>query len=293
MNTLDRYIEKFLTYLRIEKNSSQHTLINYTNDLKAFNSFIGDTDLKSIDRLALRRFLAHMRTKEYAKRTVARKVACLRSFFKFLQREGLIENNPATTISSPKLEKKLPLFLDVNEVARLVEAPVEKDFTGLRDRAILEALYSTGIRVSELCGLNMMDVDFISGILKVKGKGKKERLSPVGDRAVRAIRAYLDKRKSSKLKGDKPLFLNQSGQRLSDRGVRRIVEKYIKRTSSRHGVSPHTLRHSFATHLLDRGCDLRSVQELLGHMHLSTTQIYTHVTTERLKSVYDKTHPRA
>jgi site-specific recombinase XerD len=234
-----------------------------------------------------------MKEKNYSKRTVARKLASLRSFFKFLYREGYIKTNPSSGISTPKLDKKLPIFLDTDEVSKLIEAPDEKDLSGLRDRALMETLYSTGIRVSELVGMNLSEIDFISGVIKVFGKGKKERLAPIGDKALRAIRNYLDKRGIGKLNDKKAVFLNKDGGRLTDRSVRRIIEKYIKRVSLREGVSPHTLRHSFATHLLNRGADLRSVQELLGHMNLSTTQIYTHVTTQRLKEVYDKAHPRA
>lgn len=287
-----RYIDKFIDYLKIEKNASEYTLINYSVDLRDFSKFLGDISVETIDYLVLRRYLAHMKEKNYSKRTVARKLASLRSFFKFLYREGYIKTNPASSVATPKLDKKLPLFLDTDEVVKLIEAPNEKDVAGLRDRAILETLYSTGMRVSELVRLNIENIDFISGVVKVFGKGKKERLAPIGDKALRAIRNYLDRR-GAELTDKKVIFLNKNGTRLTDRSVRRVVEKYIKRASLRKGISPHTLRHSFATHLLDRGADLRSVQELLGHMNLSTTQIYTHVTTKRLKEVYDKSHPRA
>ena len=288
-----RYINKFMNYLKIEKNASGHTVLNYSVDLKDFASFLGSSSVESVNYLFLRKYLAHMKEKNYSKRTVARKLASLRSFFKFLYREGYIKTNPSSGISTPKLDKKLPIFLDTDEVSKLIEAPDEKDLSGLRDRALMETLYSTGIRVSELVGMNLSEIDFISGVIKVFGKGKKERLAPIGDKALRAIRNYLDKRGIGKLNDKKAVFLNKDGGRLTDRSVRRIIEKYIKRTSLREGVSPHTLRHSFATHLLNRGADLRSVQELLGHMNLSTTQIYTHVTTQRLKEVYDKAHPRA
>src|SRR3989338_2993748 len=288
-----RYIDKFINYLKIEKNASGHTVLNYTIDLKNFAKFLGDTGVDSVNYLFLRKYLASMKEKNYAKRTVARKLASLRSFFKFLYREGYIKTNPSSSIATPKLDKKLPIFLDPDEVSRLIESPSEKDSAGLRDRAIMETLYSTGVRVSELVGMSLCDIDFISGVVKVFGKGRKERLAPIGDRALRAIRNYLDKRGVASLSDKKAVFLNKNGSRLTARSVRRIIEKYIKRVSMREGISPHTLRHSFATHLLNRGADLRSVQELLGHMNLSTTQIYTHVTTERLKEVYDKAHPRA
>jgi integrase/recombinase XerC len=223
-------------------------------------------------------------------------MASLRTFFRFLQREGYIKKNPMGLLKSPKLEKKLPMVLDENEVGRLMEAPAG-DMDGRRDRAILETLYSTGMRVSELVQLDLEGVDFIGGVCRVIGKGSKERLCPIGDRALRSIRDYVKLREKAVKKAARALFLNHSpnknGSRLTDRSVRRIVDRYIEQTSRRESISPHTLRHSFATHLLDRGADLRSVQELLGHENLSTTQIYTHVSTQRLKDAYEKAHPRA
>ncbi len=290
---LDRYIQKFMIYLKIEKNASPYTLANYKIDLKEFDGSLREKALEAISPVDVRLFLARMKEKNFSKRTVARKMACLRSFFRFLCREGYIKTNPATGLQTPKLEKRLPLFLDTDEVVKLIESPDLSDIYGLRDRAILETLYSSGIRVSELVGLNRENIDFISGVLKVYGKGKKERLAPIGDRASRTIRNYLEKQKVSNIKEKKAVFLNKSGRRMTDRAVRRVVEKYIRKTSLNEKISPHSLRHSFATHLLDRGADLRSVQELLGHANLSTTQIYTHVTAERLKSIYDKVHPRA
>jgi len=293
---MDRYIDKFLNYLKVEKDMSPHTVVNYSIDLKEVAKFLDDkVEIEKIDYLVIRRYLADLKAKNYSKRTVARKLACLRSFFKFLYREGHIKSNPISSISTPRLDKKLPVFLDENEIAKLLEAPDTKELAGLRDKAILETLYSSGLRISELVGLSMDNIDFIGGVLKVLGKGKKERLVPIGDRALKCIRAYLEKRGNASARGGnkKAVFLNKSKSRLTDRSIRRILEKYIHITSLREDISPHTLRHSFATHLLNRGADLRSVQELLGHMNLSTTQIYTHVTAERLKAVYDKAHPRA
>lgn len=292
---MDRYSEKFLNYLKVEKGASDHTALNYSIDLRDFGAFLNGRDVSTVDHLALRKFLAEMKSKNYSKRTVARKLASLRTFFKFLYREGHITVNPITAIKTPKLDKTLPVFLDVDKVARLLDAPDDKEPSGARDRAMLETLYSAGIRVSELVGLDVDDIDFISGIIKVFGKGSKERVVPIGDPALKALRNYLDKRGSwVQPSGDKKaVFLNRSGTRLTDRSVRRILDKYIRQCAIQEKVSPHSLRHSFATHMLDRGADLRSVQELLGHMNLSTTQIYTHVTMERLKSVYDKAHPRA
>ena len=288
-----RYIDKFINYLKIEKDASEHTIINYSTDLREFGEFLSDRAVEGVTYLDLRRYLASMRDKDFSKRTIARKLASLRSFFRFLYREGYIKTNPASSIATPKLDKKLPVFLDSDEVIKLIEAPGNKDSFGLRDKAILETLYSTGMRVSELSTLREEDIDFISGTVKVFGKGKKERLTPIGDKALKAIRDYMGKGRGKKVSDKKAIFLNKNGTRLTDRSVRRVVAKYIKRVSLKEGISPHTLRHSFATHLLNRGADLRSVQELLGHMNLSTTQIYTHVTTKRLKEVYEKSHPRA
>ncbi|MFH1753467.1 MAG: tyrosine recombinase XerC [Candidatus Omnitrophota bacterium] len=286
---IDRYIDKFVNYLTIEKNMSEHTVINYTHDLNGFSHFLGEKPLESVDYLTIRKYLAELRSHEYKKRSIARKLSALRSLFKFLYKEGHINVNPLSTISTPKQDKGLPHFLDMASVARLIESADAKDSWGTRDRAIMEILYSSGIRVSELVGLDIEHVDLIGGVVKVRGKGKIERMCPIGEKASRSLRNYLDKR-PDKIRA---LFLNKSGGRLHDRSVRRIIDKYIKKISMKEKISPHTLRHSFATHLLERGADLRSVQELLGHKNLSTTQIYTHVTPERLKAVYDKAHPRA
>lgn len=286
---LDRFIEKFFRFLEIEKNASKYTSINYSHDLKEFKEFAKDIPLEKIDYLLLRRFLAHLKNNNLSKRTINRKLSCLRSFFKFLFKEGLVKTNPATLLSSPKQDRHLPQFLTEDETLKLIEAADLTSVLGLRDRAILETLYSTGMRVSELTGLDIDDIDFVSGVVKVKGKGKKERLLPIGSRAIEAIRSSLDKRP----KKNEVVFLNKNNTRLTTRGARLIFNRYIKKVSLKSGISPHTLRHSFATHLLNRGADLRSVQELLGHSNLSTTQIYTHLTTERIKAVYDKAHPRA
>jgi integrase/recombinase XerC len=290
---MKRFVEKFINYLRVEKGSSSHTILNYSIDLEAFALFLGDKDINTVDHLTLRRFLAEMRSKNYSKRTIARKLASLRTFFKFMYREGHIRINPITAISTPKLDKKLPVVLDEGKVGRLIDSTLSDDPAGLRDKAILETLYSTGIRVSELVGLDTGDIDHISGVIKVLGKGRKERISPIGDRASSAIRRYLGSRNEKKVRDKNAVFLNKSGKRITDRSIRRIIDKHIKMASINEHISPHSLRHSFATHLLDRGADLRSVQELLGHMNLSTTQIYTHVTMDRLREAYDKAHPRA
>lgn len=292
---MERYIEKFLNYLKIEKNASVYTVLNYQIDLKAFAQFLKNENisLEAATLIHLRKFLVSLKGKNYSSATLGRKLASLRSFFAFLCRDGYLKKNPAAAVSTPKREKKLPVFLDVEKMTKLVELPRGDNLYGLRDAAILETLYSTGIRVGELVGLNIESIDFISGVVKVLGKGKKERLVPIGDKAVQVVRDYLTKRNLKVGLEKKTLFINKSGTRLSDRSVRRILEKYIRQLSLKEHISPHSLRHSFATHLLDRGADLRSVQELLGHANISTTQIYTHVSTGRLKAVYDKTHPRA
>lgn len=289
---MDRYIEKFVRYLEIEKNYSKYTILNYRLDLEGFQKFLGEKLLENTDYLMVRKYLALLKEKNFLPRTISRKLSTLRSFFRFLTREGFIKNNPILSISSPKQDKHLPSFLTEEDVMKLINAVIigkEKEELSLRDKAILETFYSTGMRVSELVGTNIDHMDFISGIVKVFGKGKKERIVPIGEHAIRAVREYLNKRKIQ----TQAVFLNKNGKRITDRGARGIVDKYLKLASLKHGVSVHTLRHSFATHLLNRGADLRSVQELLGHANLSTTQIYTHLTTERLKSVYDKAHPRA
>jgi tyrosine recombinase XerC len=286
---MDRLIERFVRYLEIEKNYSSHTVLNYRLDLNDFLKFLGGTPVESVDYLLLRKYLAILKEKKLGSRSMARHLSALRSFFKFLTREGFLKTNPILSVSSPKLDKHLPQFLTEEEVSRLIESSLPKDEMGLRDRAILETFYSTGMRISELVGLSQEDLDFIGGIVKLKGKGKKERIAPIGDKAIASLRDYLEKRKNQ----TSAVFLNNRGNRITDRGVRNIVGKYLKASGMKQGVSPHTLRHSFATHLLNRGADLRTVQELLGHANLSTTQIYTHLTTEKLKSVYDKAHPRA
>jgi len=292
---MERFVEKFIRYLDIEKNVSKHTILNYSLDLNDFKNFLNETPLEKVDYLTLRKYLAHLKTKQLSNRTIGRRLSCLRRFYRFLFTEGLIKNNPALLIASPKPDKKLPHFLTEEEAVRLIEMPPADTFLGLRDRAILELLYSTGMRVSELCSLKVADVETIGDAIKVLGKGNKERLLPVGGPAIRAIEAYLSERRKAKKRKDDftALFINKNSTRLSDRGVRKIITKYIKIASMQAGISPHTFRHSFATHLLNRGADLRSVQELLGHANLVTTQIYTHLTTERLKTVYNKAHPRA
>lgn len=290
---MERYIDKFAKYLKIEKNYSEHTLRNYISDLRDLSGFLDARDPGKVTHLDLRRYLAELKKRNCARRTVVRKLGAVRSFMKFLFREKIIDRNPADSVFTPKLDKRLPVFLDPAKMIDLVTAPSGDDMLSLRDRAIMEVLYSAGMRVGELVGLNTGDIDLISGSVKVRGKGKKERIALLGGEAQKAVRRYLEKRSGEAGAGTNAFLLNKRGGRLSDRSVRRIIDKYVKLTSVEQKISPHSIRHSFATHMLDNGADLRSVQELLGHKNLSTTQIYTHMSSKRIKEIYSRAHPRA
>lgn len=297
---MQNHIEEFMDYLRVEKNASVYTIKSYREDLSQLMMFLASgkelnvKDVSNISYNLLRHFLAYLQKKGYTKVTLVRKVSSLRTFFRFLSRQNYIKSNPTLYLITPKAGKKLPDFLDVAEIDNLLSIPKSDSFIGLRDKTILEVLYTTGIRVGELVALNLNDLDYLGGVIKVIGKGRKERLVPLGTGVVRIIRNYLDIRDKIKdINNNRSLFVNTRGKRISARSIRRRVTYYIKLTGIRKKVSPHTLRHSFATHLLNAGADLRAVQEMLGHVSLSTTQVYTHVTTERLKKVYDKAHPRA
>lgn len=297
-------VDYFLAYLKTEKNASTHTISSYQKDIFHGLDFFKrdlkkdtEPELSELNHLSLRRYLSWMQKEGLARTTICRRLAAWRSFFRFLQREEILIENPFSRLSSPKLIKKLPRFLYQDEVKRLVEAPDDEQPLGMRDRAMLELLYATGIRVSELVELDVGNIELNSGYMRITGKGAKERIVPMGSMAATALRKYLRKGRIALLgkleKPDWALFLNFKGKRLSVRGVRKIINKYVRKVGLEYGVSPHVLRHSFATHLLEGGADLRTVQELLGHVRMSTTQIYTHVTGERLKQVYKKTHPRA
>ena len=288
-------IQAFLKYLEIEKNASPHTTKNYAIDLREFMESLDKKKFEEVTYLDIRSFLAFLKNRSYLKSSISRKLACIRSFFKYLAREEVLKTNPAVEVASPKRDKRLPKFLDPEEVASLLEAPSKNTWEEKRDKAILETLYSSGLRVSELVGLNHDDMDLFSGLIRVRGKGRKERIVPLGRLALTSIQDYVQKRppREGETGFKKPLFINRTGGRLSDRSIRRMIRKYVRRIALKKEVSPHVLRHSFATHMLDRGADLRSVQELLGHQNLSTTQIYTHITTKRLKEAYDAAHPRA
>ena len=297
---------KFLAYLQHERNFSDHTIRSYTADLAQFVRFIAGAeasesldDEAACDRIRrarpinLRGFLAELRRADYSRATIARKIATLRSFYKFLAREGEVRRNPVKVIRTPRQDKRLPKFLDPAEVERLLAAPNGKDILSLRDAAMLEVLYSTGMRVSELVGIDLDDVDPIADVVRVRGKGRRERLAPLGSYAVRALNRYLEARSQADVRDEQAVFLNRHGGRLNVRSVRRKLAKYLAMAGLDPSASPHTLRHSFATHMLERGADLRAVQELLGHRSLSSTQIYTHVTAGRLKEIYEAAHPRA
>ncbi|MCL6638952.1 MAG: tyrosine recombinase XerC [Firmicutes bacterium] len=302
------YIDNFLIYLKVEKGASPLTLEAYRKDLFAGLDFFAGA-LKKEDHAVhpgdvgyklFRAYLAELHTKNLSRSTMARRLAAWRSFYRYLVREGIAGASPLAAVSSPKQKKPLPRFLYEDEAKLLVEAPEEGHHLGVRDRAILEVLYGGGIRVSELTGLNFNDLDLSAGYLRVTGKRSRERLVPIGSRALAALKKYLKEARPRLLAatpgaGAFPaaLFLNHRGSRLSARGVRKIIDKHVERVSLERKISPHVLRHTFATHLLNNGADLRSVQELLGHLRISSTQIYTHVTGERLKKVYRESHPRA
>jgi integrase/recombinase XerC len=290
--------DSFLVYLRDVRNASPHTLRNYSADITAFLDFLRrispSYELKYVDRSIVRSYLTQLHVDRKAKATMQRKLSALRSFFRYLVREGHLDRNVLSVVRSPRGGKRLPGFLDTDEVVRLIEAPDRSNLLGLRDRAILELLYSAGIRVSELVGLNIEDVDLVGEVVKVRGKGKKQRMAPMGRYAAMALSDYLNSPK--RRQGNSPadaVFLNRSGSRITTRSVARLIAKYVRQTALKAGISPHTLRHTFATHLLNAGADLRSIQELLGHKSLATTVIYTHVSTEKMQEVYTKSHPRA
>jgi len=292
---------RFLDYLRVERNASELTIKSYREDLTALRDYLAECHGAppppgQITTLDLRGYVAALHEAGYAKTSIARRLASLRSFFRFGQREGWTKTNPAKPLRNPRKPRSLPHFLSSEDIGRLLMAPPAADDLGKRDRAILEVLYSAGLRVSELAGLNLGDIDRESGTLRVRGKGKRERISPIGSYAGRALDTWLAVRRVAPREpagAAGPVFVNRFGKRLTTRSVARMLEKYLKTTGLDRRTTPHTLRHSFATHLLDRGADIRSVQELLGHKSLVTTQIYTHVTTAGLRAVYERAHPRA
>jgi len=325
-------ISEFLDYLRYERHFSPHTAKCYAADLHQFCEYLGNglpgreapsfaehetypevahsaatatataappdarAFLLNVDTNTVRGFLAMLRDREYSKSTTARKLATLRSFYKFCMRRSYVHENPVASIRTPKQDKRLPKYLDTDQVTKLLNTPDGTTLLGLRDRAILEVLYATGMRVSELVSLNFADLDLAGQVVHVRGKGRKERITPLGPTASAAVQRYLQTRQADPKSGSfdpEAVFVNKHGQRLSTRSVRRKLDKYLLQCGLDPSISPHTLRHTFATHLLNSGADLRSVQELLGHQSISTTQVYTHLTTTRMKESYDEAHPRA
>jgi len=325
-------IQEFLNYLNFEKRFSEHTAKCYGVDLLQFSEFLvsrtegtpssaepvssggesqggpatalqtkpevkTDRLLLTVDVNTVRAYLSRLNEKQYSKTTIARKLATLRSFYKFLVKRNHVSSNPVIAVRTPKQEKRLPKFLEYEQVRKLLETPPMDNWLGARDRAMMETLYSTGMRVSELVALNMDDIDFLGEVVHIRGKGKKERITPISSSTLQVIQHYIEFRnrraQSNSNFDSKVLFVNKHGRRLSTRSVRRKMDKYLKIAGLDPAISPHTLRHSFATHMLNNGADLRSVQELLGHQSLSTTQIYTHLTTKKLKEVYDDAHPRS
>lgn len=298
----DKLVANFLNYLNVEKNYSQMTVKSYAGDIGMFADFLKDRGKegkwKEVQILDIRAYLAKLNSVHSARKSIARRISSLRSFYKYLIRENYLAANPFAKVRTPKLEKKLPVFLEEFEIDELLNLPDGNELLGMRDRAILELLYATGCRVSELVGLTLDRVDLSNQYVLLLGKGNKERLVPIGHPCVKALSKYYDEARGEiMLKYRAPdhdsIFINSRGTPLTDRSVRRILDKYISLMSLHKHISPHTIRHTFATHLLEHGADLRSVQELLGHASLSTTQIYTHITTERIAHVYDEHHPRA
>ena len=317
----DPAVARYVAHLQAEKDASRHTITNYVRDINLFSTETwGESarppfDWAGVDRFSARRFVAKSQNDGKAATTTARRLSSLRSFYRFMKREGLITINPFTALPSPRKPRRLPKLLSIDETVRLLEAPIKRRKTGadeadgklspayleyaaLRDTAILEVLYSAGIRLSELTGLRGQDVDLVAGVVMVRGKGKKQRLAALGRPAIRTLREAMDAREGFLAALGRPgrpaaLFLNKSGGALSNRSIERRIKTHLTFAGLPATLSPHALRHSFATHLLDAGADLRSVQELLGHASLSTTQIYTHVSIERLKDAYEKAHPRA
>ncbi|HYP27989.1 MAG TPA: tyrosine recombinase XerC [Blastocatellia bacterium] len=305
---MQEYLDRFGDHLKYERNVSEHTLRNYISDLEQFYDYLcpvnpgGERrhiDIKQIDHITIREYLAKLYQEKRKKTSIARKLATLRTFFKFLCREQVLEMNPARLVASPRLEKKLPKVISFEDVVRFIETPDTDTVLGKRDRAILELLYASGVRVAELAGLNLEDIDFTHDSIRVRGKGRKERIVPFGSPAKDALQKYMGVRGEllveapEDMRDPSALFLNYQGTRITTRSVGRMIDKYVRECAMAHDISPHSLRHCFATHLLDNGADMRSIQELLGHARLSSTQIYAQVSMEKIMKVYDKAHPKA
>ena len=295
-------VEGFLRHIAAGRNYSRHTVVAYETDLRHFVLFLQDgksaTRVSSVDHRTIRRFLGALLARGRSRRSIARALACLKSFFRYVHKTGTVKVNPCANVGAPKLEHRLPQVLDERAVSTLMEQPDRSTATGARDAAVLELLYGCGIRLSELIGLRQQDVDFENGTIKVTGKGAKERVVPLGRKAMEALRRYIGLRDNlgvagSRMSASHALIISNTGKRLHPRTVNTLTNKYIAMVSEIRQKSPHVLRHSFATHLLDHGADLRAVKELLGHETLSTTQVYTHISVERLKKIYAQAHPKA
>ncbi len=305
---MQNHIDDFMRHLKYERNASAHTLRNYESDLLQFYDHLAPPDkegkrrtvsVTDLDHLTIREYMATLYEQNRKKSSIHRKVATLRTFFRYLCREGILEVNPAKMVSSPRVDRKLPNHLTIEQMVRFIEMPEVETVLGKRDRAILELLYASGLRVSELVGLNLTDIDFANQSLRVRGKGRKVRVVPFGVHAKTALQSYLAVRGELLVEAGpeaidpNAVFFNYQGTRITTRSVGRMIDKYVRQCADLHHISPHSLRHSFATHLLDAGADLRAIQELLGHARLSTTQQYTHVSMDKLMEVYDRTHPKA
>jgi integrase/recombinase XerC len=305
---MESEIANFGLHMEVERNLSPNTRKNYISDLRQFKAFLDANNISAriddtqgmidIDHMVIRAFLGSLYREKLKKVSISRKVTALRTFFNYLERKGKIKVNPGQMVQGPKIEKYVPQFLSVDEMFSVLNSKSPADAYGLRDKAIVELFYSSGIRLSELAGLNRSDVDYSLGLMKIRGKGKKERMVPVGEKAVVALKTYLEKRNevspgNIKHGADEPIFINRTGARLSTRGVARVLDKLVMASGLGKKISPHMLRHTFATHMMEAGADLRAIQEFLGHESLSTTQKYMSVTVGRLLEVYDKAHPKA
>jgi integrase/recombinase XerC len=305
---MEKEIDDFGVHMEVERNLSPNTKKNYLADIRQFKKFLDvnsisakkddSGDLIDIDHIVIRAYLGSLHREGLKKVTISRKITAIRTFFNYLLRKGRMKVNTAQMVQSPKIEKYIPVFLSVDEMVTLFNAKNLTNEIDLRDRAIIEIFYSSGIRLSELVGLNMGDIDYNQGLMKIRGKGKKERIVPVGDQAIAAINMYIEKKhhisfSNSENRSDEPIFINREGTRLSSRSVARILDKLVLSSGLGRKISPHTLRHTFATHMMEAGADLRSIQEFLGHESLSTTQKYTSVSVGRLLDVYDKAHPKS
>ncbi|MBM7692275.1 integrase/recombinase XerC [Peribacillus deserti] len=299
MESVNNAVHSYMEYLQVEKNCSPYTIVNYRKDIEEFLEFMNEqkiSEFGTVEYFDARLFLTSLHERKLAKKTIARKTSSLRSLYKFLMRESMVKDNPFALVSLPKRDHKLPRFLYEEDMEPLFSVSDDSTTLGIRDQALLELLYGTGIRVSECCELKLKDIDFTLGTMLVHGKGKKDRYVPFGDFAKEALQKYLSKSRQQLIKNKAVhdfIFVNSKGGPLTPRGVRYILDQMIKKTAKDKSLHPHMLRHSFATHLLNNGADLRTVQELLGHSEISSTQIYTHVTKEQLKKVYQSAHPRA